>query len=148
SPIDTIVVTAAMPMMMPSVVSPARTLFFRSARAAMRMVSRKFMATSKVFRHSVAVSWFGKYPATPWRSFLFRSATQWRDTFSILRLDPRDELLPFLERAGDHFGILAVVEADEDLHGPQEVALDDPDVPAVALAAQLGLLVGRAGRLV
>ena len=40
---ETIVVTAAMPITTPSTVSPARSLFFRSALAAIRRVRKKFI---------------------------------------------------------------------------------------------------------
>ena len=43
SPIETIVVTAAMPMTTPSTVSPAQILFLAKARRATRRVRRRFM---------------------------------------------------------------------------------------------------------
>ena len=44
APTATIVMTAATPMMMPSIVSAERSLLMRSAASAMRSVARKFMA--------------------------------------------------------------------------------------------------------
>ena len=44
APTATMVITAATPMMMPSMVSAERSLLMRSARSAMRRVARKFMA--------------------------------------------------------------------------------------------------------
>src|SRR5262249_34550390 len=43
SPIETMVVTAAMPMTTPSTVRPARILFFARARRAMRRVRKNFI---------------------------------------------------------------------------------------------------------
>ena len=60
SPMETIVVTAAMPITMPSTVRPARILFLARARKAMRTVSRRFIGVPPRSRDP------GRVPGLAW----------------------------------------------------------------------------------
>ena len=68
APTATIVMTAATPMMMPSIVSAERSLLMRSAASAMRSVARKFMARppppAAATRRAIAAASSGAFGAS------------------------------------------------------------------------------------
>ena len=97
---DTMAVTAAMPITMPRTVRPARSLFFRRARKATRSVSSKFTAG-------------------PLRAC---------GVLRLRGSQARCHALPILQRAAGDLGILAVAQAGDDLDRLEQIALDDPHV--------------------
>src|SRR5688500_15926333 len=92
-----------MPITTPSTVSPARSLFLRRARKAIRKVNRKPMPAR-----------FGRL-LPPLHC----------------RLNADHELVADFQIAGDHLRVLAVGEARDDLDGPELVAIDNPHMPAI-----------------
>src|SRR5436190_9348622 len=61
----------------------------------------------------------------------------------ILGLDAGHQLLPLGDLAGYQLRVFAVAESRDDFNRAQEVAIDNPNVPPVSLAAHFGLLVRR-----
>ena len=118
-PIDTIVVTAAMPITTPSTVKPARILFLASARKAIRKVINKSKSVLPVFANK----------GVPVREILLGRGLGSGNYHLAVRDFPRDYL-----------AALAVIDAAHDCDGPQKLAILNPDVPVVALAIGSRLL--------